>query len=53
MDERYIKTVKSLISKNLIDKFWSDKVDQALEKELAVKYQKRLSPYQITNKLLK
>ena len=53
LNERYISTVKSFISKNLIDKFWSEKADKILEKELTVAHQKRLSPYQIANKLLK
>ena len=53
LDERYIKTIKSFVSKNLIEKFWSDKIDKSLEKELKIEYQKRLSPYQIANKLLK
>jgi len=53
LNERYISTVKSFISKKLIDKFWSEKADKVLEKELTVTHQKRLSPYQIANKLLK
>ena len=53
LDERYIKTIKSFVSKNLIEKFWSDEIDKSLEKELKIEYQKRLSPYQIANKLLK
>ena len=53
LDERYIKTVKSFISQGLIEKFWSDKIDETLKKELSLEYQKRLSPYQIACKLLK
>ena len=53
LDERYIKTIKSFVSENLIEKFWSDEIDKSLEKELKIEYQKRLSPYQIANKLLK
>ena len=53
LDERYIKTVKSFISQSLIEKFWSDKIDETLKKELSLEYQKRLSPYQIACKLLK
>ena len=53
LDERYIKTVKSFISQSLIEKFWSDKIDETLKKELSLKYQKRLSPYQIACRLLK
>ena len=53
LDERYIKTVKSFISNQLIEKFWSDEIDESLGKELKIEYKKRLSPYQIANKLLK
>ena len=33
LDERYIKTVKSFISNQLIEKFWSDEIDESLGKE--------------------
>ena len=54
MDERYIKTVKFFITEGLNQNFWNSNknLNERLEKELKVDYQKRLSPYQIAKKLL-
>ena len=53
LNQRYIKAVKSFISSSLIQKFWSNKVDNQIEKELDVDYNKRISPYEMANRLLK
>ncbi len=53
LNQRYIKTVKSFISSFLIDKFWSDKIDIYINKELNLEYNKRMSPYEMANILLK
>ena len=54
MDERYIKTVKFFITDGLNQNFWNSNknLNERLEEELKVDYQKRLSPYQIAKKLL-
>jgi LAO/AO transport system kinase len=54
MDERYIKTVKFIITEELSQNFWNsnNNLNERLEKELKVDYQKRLSPYKIAKKLL-
>ena len=54
MDERYIKTVKFFITEALNQNFWNSNksLNERLEEELKVDYQKRLSPYQIAKKLL-
>ena len=54
MDERYIKTVKFIIAEELSQNFWNsnNNLNERLEKELKVDYQKRLSPYKIAKKLL-
>jgi len=54
MDERYIKTVKFFITEGLNQNFWNSNknLNERLEEELKVDYQKRLSPYQIAKKLL-
>ena len=51
-DERYVKTIESLISSELMKKFWSKEKKDFLDKELKKQYQKRLSPYEIIDKFL-
>ena len=53
LNQRYVKTVKSFISSFLIDKFWSKKIDAHINKELDLDYNKRISPYEMANFLLK
>jgi len=53
LNQRYIKAVKSFISDLLINEFWSNKIDTHMKKELNVDYNKRISPYEMANILLK
>tara|TARA_Y100000746_G_C15451827_1_gene427493 strand:- start:648 stop:1577 length:930 start_codon:yes stop_codon:yes gene_type:complete len=53
LNQRYIKTVKSFISNFLIEQFWSNKIDIDIDKELNLEYNKRTSPYEMANRLLK
>ena len=53
LNQRYIKTVKSFISNFLIEQFWSNKIDIDIDKELNLEYNKRISPYEMANRLLK
>ena len=53
LNQRYIKTVKSFISNFLIEQFWSNKIDVDIDKELNLEYNKRTSPYEMANRLLK
>ena len=53
INQRYIKTVKSYVSDILIDKFWTKKIDIVLNKQLKLEYNKRLSPFEIANQLIK
>ena len=53
INQRYIKTVKSYVSDILIDKFWTKEIDIALNKQLKLEYNKRLSPFEIANQLIK
>ena len=52
LDQRYIKTVKSFVGKALINQFWSNSIDDKLNKELSLEYKKRISPYKMADKLL-
>jgi len=54
MDERYLKTVKFFITEALNKDFWhsNKKLNERLQKELKLIYQKRLSPYKISKELL-
>ena len=52
LDQRYIKMVKSFIGKTLIDQFWSETIDDKLNKELSLEYKKRMPPYKMADKLL-
>ena len=54
MDERYLKTVKFFITEELNKDFWhsNQKLNERLQKELKLIYQKRLSPYKISKELL-
>ena len=52
LDQRYIKTVKSFVGKTLIDQFWSNSIDNKLNKELSLEHKKRMSPYEMADKLL-
>ena len=54
MDERYIKMVKFFITEALNKDFWhsNKKLNERLQKELKIIYQKRLSPYKISKELL-
>ena len=52
LDQRYIKTVKSFVGKTLIDQFWSNSIDDKLNKELSLEHKKRMSPYEMADKLL-
>ena len=53
INQRYIKTVKSYVSDILIDKFWTKEIDIVLNKQLKLEYNKRLSPFEIANQLIK
>ena len=53
INKRYIKTVKSYVSDILIDKFWTKEIDIVLNKQLKLEYNKRLSPFEIANQLIK
>lgn len=53
INKRYIKTVKSYVSDILIDKFWTKEIDNVLNKQLKLEYNKRLSPFEIANQLIK
>tara|TARA_Y100001936_G_C16081361_1_gene678107 strand:+ start:811 stop:1740 length:930 start_codon:yes stop_codon:yes gene_type:complete len=53
LNQRYVRTVQSFISNFLIDEFWSKKIDSHIEKELKLDYSKRISPYEMANRLLK
>lgn len=53
LNQRYIKTVKSYVSDILIDKFWSIEVDNLISKQLKLEFNKRLSPFEIANHLIK
>ena len=53
INKRYIKTVKSYVSDILINKFWTKEIDDLLDKQLKLEYNKRLSPFEITNQLIK
>ena len=53
LNQRYIKTVKSFISNFLIEQFWSNKIDIDIDKELNLEYNKRISPYEMANRILK
>ena len=53
INKRYIKTVKSYVSDILINKFWTKEIDNLLDKQLKLEYNKRLSPFEITNQLIK
>tara|TARA_B100000676_G_scaffold52704_1_gene51946 strand:+ start:1534 stop:2463 length:930 start_codon:yes stop_codon:yes gene_type:complete len=53
INQRYVKTVKSYISDILIEQFWSKEIDVFLDKQLKLKYNKRLSPFEISNYLIK
>ena len=53
INQRYIKTVKSYVSDILIDKFWTKEIDIVLDKQLKLEYNKRLSPFDIANQLIK
>ena len=54
MDERYLKTVKFFITEALNKDFWhsNKKLNERLQKELKLIYQRRLSPYEISKELL-
>jgi len=54
MDDRYLKSVRYFISENLNNNFWNsnNKISETLNNELKLNYSKRLSPYQIAQKLL-
>ena len=54
MDERYLKTVKFFITEALNKDFWhsNKNLNERLQKELKIVYQKRLSPYKISKELL-
>ena len=53
INQRYIKTVKSYVSDILVDKFWTKEIDIVLNKQLKLEYNKRLSPFEIANQLIK
>ena len=53
LNQRYIKTVKSYISSFLIDQFWTEKINTQIGEELNLDYNKRVSPYEMANRLLK
>ena len=53
INQRYIKTVKSYVSDILVEKFWTQKIDNLLDSQLKLEYNKRLSPFEIANQLIK
>ena len=53
LNQRYIKTVKDYISENLINEFWTENINNLIDKQLNVDYNKRVSPYEMANLLLK
>ena len=53
INQRYIKTVKSYVSDILVNKFWTKEIDIVLNKQLKLEYNKRLSPFEIANQLIK
>ena len=53
LNQRYTRIVRSFISNFLIDEFWSEKIDSYIDKELKLDYSKRISPYEMANRLLK
>jgi len=53
LDQRYIKTIKFYISDILTDKFWTKEIDSCLNKELKQDYNKRISPFEMANFLIK
>ena len=52
MDERYKYRLTELIKDNYMGKFWNDENISELKKELDKNHFKRLSPYDLANKLL-
>ncbi len=53
LNQRYIKTVKNYISDFLINEFWTENVNNLINKQLNIDYSKRISPYEMANFLLK
>ncbi|MFL2988959.1 MAG: methylmalonyl Co-A mutase-associated GTPase MeaB [Candidatus Neomarinimicrobiota bacterium] len=53
LNQRYIKTVKDYISEFLINEFWTENINDLINKQLDVDYSKRVSPYEMANLLLK
>ena len=54
MDDRYLKSVQHFISESLNNNFWNSNnhISDILNQELKLNHSKRLSPYQIAQKLL-
>ncbi len=54
MNDRYIKSVKFFIAEYLNKRFWESNKDlnARLDQELGIDHQKRLSPYEMSKKLL-
>tara|TARA_X000001036_G_scaffold262706_1_gene244173 strand:- start:10398 stop:11327 length:930 start_codon:yes stop_codon:yes gene_type:complete len=53
LNQRYIKTVKDYISEFLINEFWTENINDLINKQLDIDYSKRVSPYEMANLLLK
>tara|TARA_B110000263_G_C15311828_1_gene513927 strand:+ start:8177 stop:9121 length:945 start_codon:yes stop_codon:yes gene_type:complete len=52
INKRYINRINKILNKKLIDSFWNANNCEALSKELAKDYKKRISPYRLVEKLL-
>ena len=52
MDERYKYRLNELIKDYYVEKFWNDENVSELQKELDKSHHKRLSPYDLANKML-
>ena len=51
LSKRYTKQVKTLVSDELNQRFWSDNRNQLLENELNIRHSKRKSPQQLSLEL--
>ena len=51
-DERYKRRVTKIITDDLLDEFWKDKIHSELRSELEKKYNLRQSPYDLAKKLM-